>query len=36
LERLLMMLSSLPGALTLPEVLAKMDGGEAYKTENRE
>ena len=28
LQRLLMMLASLPGAITLPGVLAKMDGGE--------
>ena len=35
LQRLLMMLASLPGALTLPGIMAKMDG-EAQRIENRE
>jgi uncharacterized membrane protein YbhN (UPF0104 family) len=34
LQRLLMMLASLPGALTLPGIMAKMDG-EAQRTESR-
>jgi uncharacterized membrane protein YbhN (UPF0104 family) len=33
-QRLLMMLTSLPGALALPDVLAKMDGAEAQRAEN--
>lgn len=35
LQRLLMMLASLPGALTLPGIMAKMDR-EEQRTENRE
>jgi len=36
LQRLLMMLASLPGAITLPDVLAKMDGGETQQAGNDE
>ncbi|MGC1376482.1 MAG: lysylphosphatidylglycerol synthase transmembrane domain-containing protein [Anaerolineales bacterium] len=36
LERLLMMLASLPGAAALPDVMAKMDGDEAQRIEKME
>ena len=36
LERLLMMLASLPGAIALPDVMAKMDGDEAQRIEKME
>ena len=36
LQRLLMMLASLPGALTLPGIMAKMDGDEGNKVIRRQ